>query len=69
MAEEKNKTIKSALDDMEYLTGDAEMMWSNRTQMFDHILIYNIEFLQKCDKNAKNVCKNVNKTSKKLVKV
>ena len=24
MAEEKNKTIKSALDDMEYLTGDAE---------------------------------------------
>ena len=25
MAEEKNKTIKSALDDMEYLTGDAEI--------------------------------------------
>ena len=25
MAEEKNKTIKSALEDMEYLTGDAEI--------------------------------------------
>ena len=36
--------------------------------MFDHIPIYNIEFLQKCDKNAKNICKSVTKQPKTIAK-
>ena len=48
MAEEKNKTIKSALDDMEYLTGDAEIKRLAELRETGE--------KRDCQKNVKNEC-------------